>query len=188
MNTREVASLRRLFSGTRFDDEVVEFSSALGRAPRSEGGLLLVGTEHHEPWHFAAHLSDEARWAARPELVPTLVRWRVPEQAPPHLAVGLERLTVAGAREALLVVSPEAPAERLLDRVDDARRRGAVVLAMDTGDHDLEDLAHEVLTVPTDEAVPYLDVAQHVVSATAPVAGSNRRSVRARLARMLQRA
>lgn len=188
MNTREVASLRRLFSGTRFDDEVVEFSSALGRAPKSAGGLLLVGTQEHEPWHFAAHLSDEARWAARPEMVPTLVRWRVPAEAPAHLAIGMERLTVVGNGEALLVVSPEAPAERLLDRVDDARRRGAVVLAMDTGDPDLEGLAHETLTVPVSDAVPYLDVAQHVVSATAPGALSSRRSLRDRLSRLLQRA
>jgi len=45
VNVRDVASLRRLFAGTPFDDEVVDFSSALGHAPKSAGDLLLVGTE-----------------------------------------------------------------------------------------------------------------------------------------------
>lgn len=188
MNVRDVASLRRLFAGTGFDDEVVEFSRALGQAPRSAGELLLVGTEAHEPWHFAAHLGDEARWNGRPELEPTLVRWHVPSGARPHLAIGLERLEAVRANEALLVVSPDVAAERLLDRVEDARRGGAVVLAMETGDADLRGLAHETLTVPTSDDVPYLDVAQHVISATAPAERSLRRSAWSRLARMLERA
>jgi len=187
VNVRDVASLRRLFAGTRFDDEVVEFSSALGQAPKSAGELLLVGTEAHEPWHFAAHLGDEARWNGRPELEPTLVRWKVPTGARPHLAIGLERLEAVRANEALLVVSPDLAAERLLDRVDDARRRGAVVLAMETDDPDLRGLAHETLTVPSSDDLPYLDVAQHVISATAPAGQSLRRSVWSRLARILER-
>lgn len=188
VNARDVASLRRLFAGTRFDDEVVEFSGALGRAPRSAGELLLVGTEAHEPWHFAAHLGEEARWNGRPELQPTLVRWQVPPGARPHLAVGLERLQAVRANEALLVVSPDAAAEQLLDRVQDARRTGAVILAMETGDADLRGLAHEILTVPAAGDVPYLDVAQHVVSATAPAGpSSSRRSLRSRLTRFLER-
>lgn len=187
MNARDVASLRRLFAGTRFDDEVVEFSGALGRAPRSPGELLLVGTRAHEPWHFAAHLDDEARWNARPELSPTLVRWQVPAGARPHLAVGLQRLQAVRVNEAVLVVSPDAPGEALLDRVEDARRSGAVVLAMETDAPELRGLAHETLTVPTSDDLPYLDVTQHVVSATAPVAHSPRRSMRSRLARLLDR-
>jgi hypothetical protein len=187
MDVRDVASLRRLFTGTRFDDEVVEFSSALGRAPRSPGELLLVGTEAHEPWHFAAHLDDEARWNGRPELAPTLVRWKVPPGARPHLAIGLDRLEAVRANEALLVVSPDAAAEQLLHRVEDARRRGAVVLAMETDDPELRGLAHESLTVPSSETLPYLDVTEHVVSATAPAAHSPRRSLRSRLARILER-
>ena len=188
MNVRDVASLRRLLAGARFDDEVIEFAGALGQAPKAEGELLLVGTEAHEPWHFAAHLGDEARWNGRPELAPTLVRWHVPAGARPHLAVGLDRLEAVRANEALLVVSPDTAAERLLDRVDDARRRGAVVLAMETDDADLRGLAHESLTVPTSGDVPYLDVAQHVISATAPAGQSPSRSLWARLARVVERA
>jgi len=114
------------------------------------------------------------------------VRWQVPTGARPHLAVGLERLEAVRANEALLVVSPDVTAERLLDRVDDARRRGAVVLAMETDDPDLRGLAHEKLTVPSSDDLPYLDVAQHVISATAPAGQSQRRSLWSRLARMME--
>lgn len=180
MNADEAALLRAVFEGTPFDDEVVEFAGALGEAPRAEGDLLLVGTPVDEPWHFAAHLTDEAQWSGRAELAPTLVRWEVPDGAPPHLAVGLDRLTVVRARETLLVVSPDRTPERLLDDVQRARRSGAHVLAIETGDTDLRGLAHESLTVPGEGL---LDVVQHVVSATAPL--RRRRSVRDRLGRLL---
>lgn len=103
----------------------------------------------------------------------------MPPNAPPHLAVGLDRLTVV-RRETLLVVSPLAAPERLLDDVQRARRNGARVLAIEGGDADLRGLAHDALTVPV---ASYLDVVQHVVSATAP--GARRRSVRERLGRLL---
>lgn len=180
MNADETALLRAVFEGTAFDDEVVDFATALGTAPHEAGSLLLVGTPADEPWHFAAHLTDEAEWASRPELAPTLVRWQVPPNAPAHLAVGLDRLHVVRARETLLVVSPEPAPERLLDDVEHARKAGARVLAIETGDDDLRGLAHESLRV----GVPsYLDVVQHVVSATAPTA--RRPTVRERLGRLL---
>jgi hypothetical protein len=182
VNADEVALLRALFEDTPFDDEVVDFAGALGTSPHPAGGFLLVGTPEEEPWHFAAHLTDEASWAARPELSPTLVRWAVPDGAPPHLAVGLDRLHVVRARETLLVVAPDAAPERLLDDVARARRAGAHVLAIEAGDRDLRGLAHEALTVPS---ASYLDVVQHVVSATAPGAVRRRRSVRDRLGRLL---
>ena len=180
MNADEAARLRAIFEGTPFDDEVVDFAGALGTAPQEAGGLLLVGTPDEEPWHFAAHLTDEASWAGRSELSPTLVRWAVPEGAPAHLAVDLSRLRAVRSKETLLVVSPDGAPERLLDDVSSARRSGAHVLAIETGDTDLRGLAHESLTVPV---TSYLDVVQHVISATAPLA--RRRSVRERLGRIL---
>lgn len=179
MDAGEAALLRAVFEGTPFDDEVVDFATTLGTTPRNAGDLLLVGTPDEEPWHFAAHLTDEAEWAGRAELAPTLVRWQVPPNAPAHLAVGIERLSVI-RRETLLVVSPVASPERLLDDVQRARRNGARVLAIETGDTDLRGLAHDALTVPV---ASYLDVVQHVVSATAP--GARKPSVRARLGRLL---
>jgi hypothetical protein len=169
MNAEEAAALRALFEGTPFDDEVVDFAGALGTSPHDPGHLLLVGTPAEEPWHFAAHLTDEAEWAGRAELAPTLVRWQVPPGAPAHLAVGLDRLDALRRRETLLVVAPDAAPERLLDDVARARKSGA-----------LRGLAHEALTVPVHA---YFDVVQHVVSATAP--GARRRSVRERLGRLL---
>lgn len=180
MNADEAALLRAVFEGTPFDDEVVDFATTLGTAPKATGDLLLVGTPDDEPWHFAAHLTDEAEWSGRAELAPTLVRWRIPPNAPPHLAVGLDRLTVVRARETLLVVSPDSAPERLLDDVQHARRKGAHVLAIEAGDTDLRGLAHEALTVPV---ASYLDVVQHVVSATAP--HRRKPSVRERLGRVL---
>jgi hypothetical protein len=47
------------------------------------------------PWHLIVHLDEESRLSGIPELTPTLVRWRVPEGAAPHLRVGLERLEAA---------------------------------------------------------------------------------------------
>ena len=187
MNADEAAFLRALFAGTHFDDEVVEFAGALGSAPQTPGGLLLVGTPEEEPWHFAAHLTDEAEWASRPELSPTLVRWAVPLGAPAHLGIGLERIEAVRRGETLLVVAPDAAPEGLLERVDDARRGGAHILAIDAGDDDLHGLAHEALTVPTTDGVPYMDVVQHVVSQTAPRSAGGRASVRGRLGRLLDR-
>lgn len=186
MNADEADLLRAIFAGTLLDDQVVEFATALGTAPQPEGGLLLVGTPDEEPWHFAAHLTDEAQLTGRTELTPTLIRWKVPQGAPPHLAVGLQRLEIVAARETLLVVSPDQTPERLLDRLADARKAGALIMAIDAGDTDLQGLAHESLTVPSATDAPYLDVVQHLISQAAPSARS-KPSVRHRLGRLLDR-
>ncbi|HVE62622.1 MAG TPA: hypothetical protein VNB94_02300, partial [Mycobacteriales bacterium] len=98
----------------------------------------------------------------------------------------LQRLEVVGARETLLVVAPDQTPERLLDRLADARKTGALIMAIDAGDSDLQSLAHESLTVPSAAGTPYLDVVQHLVSTAAPNARS-RPSVRSRLGRLLDR-
>jgi hypothetical protein len=182
----EADLLRPLVEGAGLNDADAEFAGALGTAPHGPGGLLLVGTPAEEPWHFAAHLSDEARWSARPDLEPTLVRWRVPPTAPPHLSVGVRRLETVRRAETLLVVSPGAAPESLLERVSDARRHGALVLTIDGGDSELESLARVRLSVPESDG-PLIDVVQHLVSAAAPSA-VRRRSLRARINRLLDTA
>lgn len=173
------------------------------------GGLLLVGTETYEPWHLAAHLDDEAAWSGQPELSPTLVRHRVPPAAPAHLSAGLGRIEAAGRRETVLVVSPGDPGSELLERVHDARRAGATVLAMNEGGSDegnpgggqkeLQAIAHDALSA--DAAEVDLEMVQHLVSAAAgetfqgrrgpsgapglPAAGS-RRSLGERLSRLVE--
>jgi hypothetical protein len=129
------------------------------------GGLLLVGTPEHEPWHLAAHLVDEAAWSGTPELAPLLVRHGARPCDPPHLAVGLGRIEAARRGETLLVVAPEGDAA-LLERVHGARRAGTTVLALGDGEGELAAMAHEVLAVPDDSELD-LDTVQHLVSAAA---------------------
>ena len=190
MNRDEVDALLMLLAPTGWPERARTFARALrvSTASRgaSPGGLLLVGTPAEEPWHLAAHLDDEARLSGLPELTPTLVRWDVPAQAPPHLRVGLERLAAARRGETLFVVSPEAAPVPLLERADDARRAGATILALNQGDPELDGLAHETLTVAPDATAPVtFTVAQHLVSAAAGDPAANRRGLRDRLAHWL---
>ncbi|HEV3069397.1 MAG TPA: hypothetical protein VGY50_16200 [Streptosporangiaceae bacterium] len=184
MNAEQVAALRMLLAPTGWLDRAAEFARALRGSARTPGGLLLVGTPEHEPWHFAAHLDDESRFAGLPELAPTLVRWRPPPGAPAHLSVGLARLGDAGRGDSLVVVSPQAAPDRLLERVSDARRGGATILALDRGDGRLAEVAHEALTVAPSAPLSF-DAAQHLVSAAAAERGEPRHGLRARLARLL---
>lgn len=181
MDAVRVALLREVLAGTEWLESTRRFAGSLRTSvsPRRRGALLLVGSESHEPWHLAAHLDDEATWSGLPELSPTLVRHQVPRSAPAHLSVGLRRIETAGRNETLLVVTPEQPEAGLLERVHDARRAGATVLAMDSGasgggghggrggrgTSELCGLAHDALTADPDEVD--LDTLQHLVSAAA---------------------
>ncbi|MFF3287337.1 hypothetical protein [Streptomyces sp. NPDC003023] len=173
MDAVRVALLREVLAGTQWPAATRRFAQALRSSvvPRG-GGLLLVGTAEYEPWHMAAHLVDEAAWSGQPELAPTLVRHRVRAADPAHLAVGLGRLEAARRGETLLVVAPTTPGGDLLERVHDARRAGATVLALDGGDPEVRGLAHEALTVPGPDheagaAEIDIDTVQHLVSAAA---------------------
>ncbi|MFF5634583.1 hypothetical protein [Streptomyces sp. NPDC012825] len=167
MDAVRVALLREVLAGTEWPGAARRFAGALrGSVVPHGGGLLLVGTEEYEPWHLAAHLVDESAWSGLPELAPTLVRHRVRPGDPAHLAVGLGRLEAAGRGATLLVVAPERPGPGLLQRVHDARRAGATVLALDGGDPEVRGLAHEGLVVAEGTGVD-LDTVQHLVSAAA---------------------
>ncbi|MER7046612.1 hypothetical protein [Streptomyces jumonjinensis] len=186
MDAVRVALLREVLAGTPWPGATRRFARVLRSSVVPQGGgLLLVGTEEYEPWHLAAHLVDEAAWSGLPELAPTLVRHRARPGDPAHLAVGLGRLESVRRGETLLVVAPERPEAELLERVRDARRAGATVLALDGGDPEVHGLAHEALTVAargnemnamnavnavnavdTMDAVD-MDMVQHLVSAAA---------------------
>jgi hypothetical protein len=185
MDADQVAALSALLGPSGWMEQTQEFSRALRASARTPGGLLLVGTPDDEPWHLTAHLDDESRLAGIPGLAPTLVRWSPPPDAPAHLRVGLARLEAARRGETLLVVSAQAAPEALLERVDDARRIGATILALDQGDPELEDLAHESLIVPAGVAPVSFDAAQHLVSSAAGAQYGGGRSLRQRLARFL---
>ncbi|MEC4017846.1 hypothetical protein [Streptomyces sp. H27-D2] len=186
MDAVRVALLREVLAGTEWLQATRRFAGSLraSLAPHG-GGLLLVGSRTYEPWHLAAHLDDEAAWSGLPELSPTLVRHRVATGSgvPAHLGVGLGRLAAAKRGDTLLVVTPERLGEGLLERVHDARRGGATVLAMDGSPAgscpDLHSLAHDALAVPPGPDLD-LDVVQHLVSAAAgenslPAVGGRRR-------------
>jgi hypothetical protein len=143
-----VQLLREVLSSTGWIDRTRGFARSLRRSTDGPGELLLVGTPTEEPWHLAAHLDEEARYANLQGLAPTLVRWSPPPGAPAHLSVGLDRLEDSGRGETVFVVAPDEPTEKLLERLADARRAGATVLALDCGDSDLADLAHDELVVP----------------------------------------
>ncbi|MFF3331213.1 hypothetical protein ACFYWX_16865 [Streptomyces sp. NPDC002888] len=167
MDAVRVALLREVLAGTEWLGATRRFAGVLrGSVVSHGGGLLLVGTPEYEPWHLAAHLTDEAAWSGTPELAPTLVRHDARPSDPAHLAVGPGRIEAARRGETLLVVAPRGPAAPLLERVHDARRAGVTVLALGPREEELAGMAHEALTVP-DGAELDLDTVQHLVSAAA---------------------
>ena len=137
MNTEQVAALRALLAPTGWLDRTSSFARALRRSARTPNGLLVVGPAADEPWHMTAHLS-----------------------------VGLDRLRSATRSETLLVVSGQLAPADLLERVDDVRRAGATVFALDRDDPELDGLAHESLTVPPATAPMSFEAAQHLVSSS----------------------
>lgn len=169
MDSAQTTFLRELVSGTSWFGECRGFARNLRRAPRSPGGLLLVGTPEEEPWHLAAHLDTEAGLADLPQLVPTLIRHQIPDGAPAHLSVPLARLEQARKGEAVFVVAPDDPGVPLLERVDDARRRGAAILTLAEDEEtsgELLTLSHDALLLPENGIVPGFDAAQHLLSST----------------------
>jgi hypothetical protein len=189
VNADQVAMLREVLTATGWLERTRAFARAMRISTRAPGGLMLMGGPDDEPWHLAAHLDDESRFNALPELAPTLVRWAPPAGAPPHLRIGLDRLAAARRGETLVVVTEETAPVPLLERVDEARRTGATILCVDAGDRELEDLAHDALVVPARQPLVTFDGAQHLVSAAAgepmPGGGARRSGLRDRLARLL---
>jgi hypothetical protein len=171
VNTAQVEALRTLLASSGWLERSRYFARALRARSRTPNGLLIVGTPSFEPWHMAAHLEDESRYAGVPELAPTLIRWAPPPDAPPHLRVGIDRIERAGRAETLLVVGSDDAPDTLLERVADARKAGAAIFALDRGDDELDNLAHESLAVrPVLDPVSF-DGAQHLVSMAVGKAG-----------------
>jgi hypothetical protein len=165
VDAARVMLLRDLLASSPLVERTRGFGRRLTTSVRDPGGLLLVGTPRAEPWHLAAHLDDESRYANLPVLRPTLVRYSVPAGAPEHLSVTLARLEQARRGETVFVVATEVPPEGLLQRAWDARRTGATVLALDTGPSELDDVAHESLTVESSTVAPVAPPADAEVDA-----------------------
>lgn len=196
------AMLRLLLQPTEWPDRVSDFAADMRRVTRNPSGLLLVGTPDDEPWHLAAHLDETARWEGIPEISPVLVRWTPPREGPQHLTMGMRRLDYVRRGDLVLVVAPTATPPRLLERVDDAKKSGGAVFSIDSGDDDLNSIAHESLSVtapitvpPHQSNVPVPDLTdttvafetvQHLVNLAAGETTNRRGRIRARLARALE--
>ncbi len=72
--------------------ETLHFAHALGGRRYTSDRLMVIGTPEFEPWHFVAHLAEEAKRDRRTDLIPTLVRWEVPKGSPAHLSVSVNEL------------------------------------------------------------------------------------------------
>ncbi|QNE20065.1 hypothetical protein F1D05_21805 [Kribbella qitaiheensis] len=145
MDLTKAAVLRELLTGTELAGRTTSFAHSLRRFTTRVGGLLLFGPPEDEPWHLTAHLDDELHRAGVENVRPSLVRWAPPPDAPPHLAIGLDRLRDSGRGESLLVISEQTPPDQLLQRIGDVRRRGTTIFSIDNGSKDLADLSHESL-------------------------------------------
>lgn len=154
----------------QFGAESRRFAQILGGHHRSTR-LIVVGTEGAEPWHFTAHLAEQAERCGRNDLAPTLLRWKVPPGAPRHLAMPVESLTQVSRSETVLVVSPSGESEALLSRVEDARRLGARILAIHRERSELVDLSHDGLPVGSWATSHEVEVGQHLVTRLAPLQG-----------------
>jgi hypothetical protein len=141
----KAAVLRELLTGTELAGRTTSFAHSLRRFTTRVGGLLLFGPPEDEPWHLTAHLDDELHRAGVENVRPSLVRWAPPPDAPPHLAIGLDRLRDSGRGESLLVIAEETPPDALLERIQDVRRRGTTIFSIAGGNKDLAELSHESL-------------------------------------------
>jgi hypothetical protein len=148
--------------------QTLQFAGALGGRRETSSGLLVVGTPEFEPWHFVAHMSEEAERQGRGDLRPTLMRWEVPAGAPAHLARSVDEITHATRDQTVLVVSSRTRSWEMLERVSDAKRRGARIMSVHRGDDDLADLSHEMLSVDPLRADRDFEVTQHIVTDVAP--------------------
>jgi len=208
MDRDQAVALRELLMATCAEPDWVaasaEFGQALQAAPKAAGGLLVAGPARAEPWHFTAHLSDEAQWAQLPQLTPTLILAAPEIGAPAHLSTGWERLARSGRGEALLVVAAVDPGAQLLERIDGARQRGARVLALAQSAPELGSIAHETLIVPGPALVSgdelgvgaeievgagplNFDTAQHLLSLASTARAGRAGGLRTRLSRWMDR-
>lgn len=150
--------------------DTLHFARALGGRRNTSDRLVVIGTPEFEPWHFVAHLAEEAKRGHRADLIPTLVRWEVPQAAPAHLSVSLSELGQLTRSQTLLIVSPCSHSPQLLERVTDVKKRGARIMAVHRADDDLADISHEMLSVDPLRDDHDFDLTQHLVTDAAPMA------------------
>ena len=68
-----------------------------------------------------------------------------------------------------MLVIPDREDPGLLDRLNDANRRGARVMTIERADSDFAAYSHELLVVGVDRTEVEYDACQHIVSSVATV-------------------
>jgi hypothetical protein len=148
-----------------FGRETRAFSRALGGQSAGQSEILVMGTPEFEPWHFVAHLSEEATRFGRADLAPTLLRWWIPPNAPRHLSRSVDSVRAVTSAQTVLVIDPGfGENAAMLERVADAKHRGSRILTLHRGDDELMELSHETLSVDANRPVTDFDLTQHVVT------------------------
>lgn len=147
--------------------EARSFGNVLGNGSRYFTKLMIVGTPSYEPWHFTAHLADEARRQGRSDLSPVLLRWQIAPGAPTHLSVSVDEVARA-SRDTTVLVIPDHDDPGLLERITDAHKRGARVMAIERAGSSLAPFSHDYLAVEESRSDREYDLCQHIVSAVAP--------------------
>jgi hypothetical protein len=146
------------------------FAGALGSRRGLSTELLVVGVPEFEPWHFVAHMGEQAFRYRRPDLMPTLLRWEVPLGAPSHLSVSVDAMRRASSGQTVLVINPSCDgSDELLERVADAKRRGSRIMTLHRGDNELLELSHETLSIESSRPSRHFDLTQHVVTDLTPL-------------------
>jgi hypothetical protein len=159
-----------------------DLGQALRPQAKRNDQLFVVGTSTFDPWHVAAHLDDEARLCGLAGLRPTLLRWNPPADAPAHLSHSFDTLRETSGGPTVLVVAPDALDEVELERLADARRRGANLLAVSAGEGELTGLANESVTLSAQTLagsplVAPFEVATHLVAVSAGTVLPRQRSI-----------
>jgi hypothetical protein len=153
------------------DRDTRSFARTLGAQRKGSSELFVIGTPVFEPWHFVAHLSEEATRMGRPDLRPHLLRWSVPLNAPRHLSRSVDEMLHVPSGHTVLVIDPADDGDpELLNRVEDAKRRGSRIFSMHRDDADLMELSHESLSVAAARPHHDFDITQHVVTDLTPQA------------------
>jgi hypothetical protein len=146
------------------------FAGALGSRRSTSSELLVVGVPEFEPWHFVAHMGEQAFRYRRSDLMPTLMRWEIPSNAPPHLSVSVDAMRRSSPRQTILIINPTGDAnEDLLERVTDARRKGSRIMTLHRDDAQLVELSHETLSIEPSRPARHFDLTQHVVTDLTPL-------------------
>ncbi len=152
---------------------VLGFARQLGGRSALGGRLFVLGPPEFEPWHFTRHLAENCHHEGRHDLIPHLLRWRIPDGAPPHLATPVDQLFLVGPGDRCLAICPHPDPGPLVNLVATARSRGATVLTTNRDGGPLATVGDHHLTVDRSCPLGEFDRALHALATFAPLQPSH---------------